>query len=63
MAVTRFRFQHPVDNAVADGQRDRLQIVGGLQLRSGAYQGVTDVPQYGLAQYFCGPCLRKKFRG
>ncbi len=63
MAVARFGLQHAVDNAVANGQRDRLQIVGGLQLRSRPDQGVTDVPQYGFAQHFGGPCLRKKFRG
>ena len=63
MAIARLGLQHAVDDAVANRQRDRLEIVGRLQFRGGTNQGVTDVPQDGFAQYLGGPALRQKFRG
>ncbi len=63
VAIAGLGLQHAVDDAVADGQRDRLEIIGGLQLGGGTDQSVADVAQYGFAQHFSGPDLRKKFRG
>ena len=63
VAIAGLGLQHAVNNAIADGQGDGLEIIGGLQLGGGADQSVADMAQYGLAQHFSGPDLRQKFRG
>ena len=63
VAIARLGLQHAVHDAVANGQRHRLKVVGRLQLRHRANQGVANVPQDGLAQDLGGRHLRKKFRG
>ena len=63
VAVARLGLEHAVDNAVADGEGDGLQVVGGLQFRGGTNQGVANVAQDGFAKHFGRPDLRKKFRG
>ena len=63
MAIARLGLQHAVHDAVADGQRDRLQVVRRFQLGHGTYEGIANVPQDGLTQNLGGRNLRKKFRG
>ena len=62
MAKTRLGFQHAIDDAVANGKRYRLEVVGGFQLGSGPDEGVAHVPQNGFAQHFGGPHLGQEFR-
>ena len=63
VAIARLGFQHAVNDAVADGEGDRLQIVSRFQFGHGTYEGVPDVPQDGLTQNLGRRNLRKKFRG
>ncbi len=52
VTIARLGFQHAVNNAVADGEGNRLQIVSRLQLGHGTYESVPNVPQDGLTQNF-----------
>ena len=62
VAIARLGLQHAVHDAVANGQRHRLQIISRRQLRHRANERVPDVPQDGLTQNLRRR-LRKKRRG
>ncbi len=63
MAIARLGLQHAVNNAVADGEGNRLQIVGRFQFGHRTHERVADVPQDGLTQDLGGRDLGQKFRG
>ena len=60
VAEARLGLEHAIDNAVADGQRNRIEVVNRLQLRGGADESVADMTKDGFAQHFGGPHLSQK---
>ena len=50
-------FEHAIDNAVANSERNRLEIVNRLEVGRRPDESVANVSQDGFAQHFGGPHL------